>query len=117
MFAPFVDAPRTEQTKTILLREQGFTLIELMLSMTLGLVVSTAAFQLFTHSMVTQKIQLSMSEIQDTAVFGFSAINKEIAHANLGSSRSIRQQSAWTGIVFTGSDDSSEISVESKAFK
>lgn len=117
MFAPFINVLKAEQIKPILIREQGFTLIELMLSLTLGLVVSTAAFQLFTHSMVTQKIQLSMSEIQDTAVFGFSALKREIAHANLGSSRSIRQQSAWTGVVFTGSEDSPEISAEGKVFK
>lgn len=117
MFAYSIGIATAERTKPKLLREQGFTLIELMLSLTLGLVISAAAFQLFTHSMVTQKIQLSMSEIQDTAVFGFSAINREIAHANLGSSHPMQQQSAWTGIVFTGSEAGSEISNEGKAFK
>ena len=55
-----------------------------MLAMSLGLIISTAAFQLFIHSIRVQQLQLSTAEVQDAAVFGFTAINKQIAHANLG---------------------------------
>lgn len=99
------------------LSQSGFTLVELMLAMTLGLILSAAAFQLFTNSISTQRLQQSMSEVQDAAVFGFGEINKEIAHANLGSSRAMKQQSAWTGIVFTGSEDSAQLNTEGKTLK
>lgn len=108
--------PHKYETKAQL-TEQGFTLVELMLSLSLGLVITSAAFQLFAHSMTTQKVQRSFSEVQDAAVFGFTAMAKEVAHANLGASNSMRQQTAGTGIVFTGSDDSSQLSLAGKPFK
>ena len=94
--------------------EQGFTLIELMLALSLGLVISSAAFQVFTHSMRTQKLQRSVSEVQDVAVFGLTSMVKEISHANLGASNSMRQQTAGTGIVLTGSEDSSQLTLAGK---
>lgn len=97
--------------------EQGFTLIELMLALSLGLVISSAAFQVFTHSMRTQKLQRSVSEVQDAAVFGLTSMVKEISHANLGASNSMRQQTAGTGIVLTGSEDSSQLTLAGKPIK
>lgn len=88
-----------------------------MLAMSLGLIISTAAFQLFIHSIRVQQLQLSTAEVQDAAVFGFTAINKQIAHANLGASRAMRQQSAWTGIVLTGSKNGPLVNLASKPFK
>lgn len=97
--------------------EQGFTLIELILALSLGLVISSAAFQVFTHSMNTQKLQRSVSEVQDAAAFGLTSMVKEISHANLGASNSMRQQTAGTGIVLTGSEDSSQLSSAGKPIK
>lgn len=88
-----------------------------MLSLSLGLIISSAAFQLFSHSIRTQKLQLSVADIQDTAVFGFSTIKKQIAHANLGASQPMKQQSAWTGIVLTGSEEGTELSKAGKPLK
>lgn len=102
---------QTHKVKLSLI-EQGFTLVELMLAMSLGLILTIAAFQLFTHSTLIQLRQLSVSEVQDAAVFGFSSLNNEIAHANLGASSPMRQQSAWTGIVLTASNNSTRLTAE-----
>lgn len=99
------------------LTERGFTLIELMLALSLGLLISSAAFQLFTHSMLTQKLQQSVSEVQDAAVFGLTTVVKEVSHANLGASNSMRQQTVGTGIVLTGSEDSLSLSLSGKPIK
>ncbi|SUD89936.1 Tfp pilus assembly protein PilW [Psychrobacter phenylpyruvicus] len=108
---------RCQSKANMTLTERGFTLIELMLALSLGLVISSAAFQLFTHSMSTQKLQRSVSEVQDAAVFGLTAMVKEISHANLGASNSMRQQTAGTGIVLTGSEDSLQSSLAGKPIK
>lgn len=89
--------------------QQGVSLIELMLALTLGLVVSGAAFELFAHSLAVQRIQLAVSELQDDAVFQLPAIHKTIRKANLGSHSTMHQASAWTGIVLTGSYDNAPL--------
>lgn len=113
VLAKFQGYSKTNMTLT----EQGFTLVELMLALSLGLVISSAAFQLFSHSMSTQKLQRSNSEVQDAAVFGLTSMVKEILHANLGASSSMRQQTAGTGIVLTGSEDSLQLSLAGKPLK
>ncbi|WP_296406041.1 prepilin-type N-terminal cleavage/methylation domain-containing protein [Psychrobacter sp.] len=108
---------KNDPNDLVSLTEHGFTLIELMLSMSLGLLISAAAFQLFTHSISSQRLQQSMSDVQDVAVFGFNAMSKEIAHANLGASYPMRQNSAWTGIVLTGSEQGEQITKEGLPIK
>ncbi|PNK61134.1 PilW family protein [Psychrobacter sp. FDAARGOS_221] len=83
--------------------QQGLTLIELMLSLSIGLIVSASAFELFTHSIRSRQIQMSVAEVQDAALFSLASVNQQIAHANLGAATPMQQQTAWTGVVFTGS--------------
>ena len=62
----------------------GFTLIELMVSLVLGLLVSAAALQIFYTSSVNAQRQEASSQIQDNATFGWSQIQQHIRRANYG---------------------------------
>lgn len=64
--------------------ESGFTLIELMLSLVLGLLISAAALQIFYTSSVNSRRQEASSQIQDNAIFGFSQIQQHLRRANYG---------------------------------
>ena len=64
--------------------QQGFTLIELMISLVLGLLISAAVIQVFVTSQRVDRIQTAGSEIQDKAVFGLQSIEPQIRLANLG---------------------------------
>lgn len=85
--------------------QSAFTLIELMVALVLGLLISAAALQLFFNSSNSLRIQEGADDVQEAAVFSLSYMLKEIAMANLGAYRSMTQESAWTGVVLTGSND------------
>lgn len=84
--------------------EQGFTLIELMISIILALLISAAALALFFDSSRNLRIQESADDVQEASVFGLAQIESKIAMANLGSYRPMKQNTPWTGILFTGYD-------------
>ena len=65
-------------------RESGFTLIELMLSLVLGLLISAAALQIFYTSSVNSRRQEASSQIQDSAIFGFSQMQQNLRRTNYG---------------------------------
>lgn len=89
-------------------QQQGFTLIELIISLALGLLISAAALQLFINSINNQRVQASAADIQDATVFSLNYMQREIALANLGTTTRMTQQSPQTGIVFTASLDSKD---------
>ena len=62
----------------------GFTLVELMIALVLGLLVSAAALQVFYTSSVNARRQEASSQIQDNATFGWSQIQQHIRRANYG---------------------------------
>jgi len=66
------------------INQNGFTLIELMVALVLGLIVSAAALQIFYTSSVNNNRQQAGSQIQDNAVFGFEAFSKHLRRANYG---------------------------------
>lgn len=85
--------------------QQGFTLIELMISLVLGLLISAAVIQVFITSQRVDRIQTAGSEIQDKAVFGLQAIEPQIRLANLGNAGvAINDTTAMGGIVLTIGD-------------
>lgn len=67
-----------------LVSQYGFTLIELMISLVLGLLISAAIIQVFITSQRVDRIQTAGSEIQDKAVFGLQSIEPQVRLANLG---------------------------------
>lgn len=65
-------------------RNSGFTLVELMIALVLGLLISAAALQIFYTSSVNSRRQEASSQIQDNATFGLAQIQKHIRRANYG---------------------------------
>lgn len=65
-------------------KDRGFTLIELMIALILGLLISAAALQVFYTSSVNSRRQEASSQIQDNAIFSFSQMQKNIRRSNYG---------------------------------
>lgn len=63
--------------------EQGFTLIELMIALALGLIVVAAAAMLFLTAVKSSQVQDGMADLQDNANFGLNYITQDIRLANL----------------------------------
>lgn len=91
------------QMTTIPKSQSGFTLIELMISLVLGLLITAAAVQIYIVNVKTASIQKSGSELQDTSVFGLQTLESHIRLANLANpNSSITDTSVSGGIVLTG---------------
>ena len=84
--------------------QQGFTLIELMISLVLGLLISAAIIQVFITSQRVDRVQNAGSEIQDSAVFGIQSIEQQLRLANLGNDGvPLNDKTALGGVVLTAS--------------
>lgn len=85
--------------------QAGFTLIELMISLVLGLIVSAAVMQVYLINVKTSSIQASGSELQDASVFGLQQLEKKLRLANLGNpSTQIDGSTVNGGVVLTGTN-------------
>lgn len=93
------------QSKYMNDHQVGFTLIELMISLVLGLIVSAAVIQVYLINVKTSSIQASGSELQDASVFGLQQLEKSIRLANLGNPTTrIDGTTPNGGIVLTGAN-------------
>lgn len=82
----------------------GFTLIELMIALALGLVIAAAATMLFLTGQKSYVMQTGMSDLQDNANFGLNYIAKDIRLTNLNTSTAqINDETQYGGIVLTSS--------------
>lgn len=80
----------------------GMTIIELIISIAIGLVVSAAAMQLFLTASVNYNLQKNLAELQDNGNFGLNYIIKDIKLANLDAELAIiNDRNKYSGIVFT----------------
>lgn len=70
----------------IRISQKGFTLIELMISIVLGLMVSAAAVQLFLTGQRSLSLQQGSANLQNSASFGLEYILHDVRLANLGAS-------------------------------
>ncbi len=87
------------------LSQSGFTLIELMISLILGLIISAAVIQVYVTNVKTSAIQASGSELQDASVFGLQQLEKNVRLANLGNPvTEISSDTLNGGIVLTGAN-------------
>lgn len=83
-------------------KQQGFTLIELMIALVLGLLVSAIALQLFLTSQRSATTQQGMMNLQNSALFGLGTVVDSIRLANLNSSQPIvNDQVLYGGIVLS----------------
>jgi type IV pilus assembly protein PilW len=85
-------------------KQIGFTLIELMISLALGLIVVAAAILLFLTGQKSVAMQKGVGELQDNANFGLNYITKDIRLTNLNvKSATINDQTPYGGIVLSSS--------------
>ena len=83
------------------LPQKGFTLIELMVSLTLGLILVAVAIQLIISGQVNYRIQNAASAVQDSGVFGLNAVTKSIRLANYGNAGAMNDETPYGGIVLS----------------
>ncbi|RKG31370.1 prepilin-type N-terminal cleavage/methylation domain-containing protein [Acinetobacter guerrae] len=88
----------------MLKNQAGLTLIELMISLALGLVISAAAIMLFLTAQRSYTLQQGMTDLQDNANFGLNYITRDIRLTNLNASVSeINDQTSYGGVILTSS--------------
>ena len=93
----------------------GFTLIELMISLVLGLLISAAVIQVYIVNTRTVTIQQSASEVQDSTIFALQSLEDHIRIANLGNPiTSINDTTNHGGIVLTSTNLGSSNTTEAK---
>jgi len=82
--------------------QRGFTLVELMVSLVLGLIIVAAATMLFIAGQKSFALQQGASDIQDNANFALNYMTKDIRMANLNAvTATMTASSANGGIVFS----------------
>lgn len=86
-------------------KQRGFTLIELMVALALGLILVAAATQLFIGGLLSSRLQKANAEIQDSGIFGLEYIARDIRLLNYGNVTNpiLTDMTPWGGIVLTGS--------------
>lgn len=83
-------------------KQKGFTLIELMIALTLGLLVIAAGMALFINSQRSTILQNSMSELQQNSNFGLAVFAQDLRHTNLNtlSTQRVNNKLVGSGIIF-----------------
>lgn len=88
-------------------KQSGFTLIELMISLTLGLIVTAAAILLFLTGQKSLAMQKGVEELQDNANFGLNYITRDIRLTNLNvKSATMNDRTLYGGLVLTSAASS-----------
>lgn len=83
-------------------KQNGFTLVELMISIVLGLLLVAAAIQLFVSGQVTYKVQQAGATLQESGIFGTAYITQNIRLANYGNIGAMNDETLFGGVVLTG---------------
>ena len=92
-------------------KQRGFTLVELMISIVLGLLVSAIAIQLFLTSQRSVTVQQGMMNLQNSALFGMGTMIDNVRLANLNSSQPfINDKVLYGGIVLSANNISDNLS-------
>jgi type IV pilus assembly protein PilW len=76
---------RIMQRRTTRARAQGFTLIELMIATTLGILISLGLTMLFQATAKTNRVQDAMAQLQETGRYAVSRINNDLRMASFQS--------------------------------
>lgn len=97
--------------------ESGFTLIELLVSITLGLLITAAAMQVFITSNRSVQAQQASSNIQTSGLFGVQTLAKRIRMANYGAGKNnsktafvLNDTTPYGGIVLSAVPSTSVVS-------
>ncbi|WP_180011154.1 MULTISPECIES: PilW family protein [unclassified Acinetobacter] len=96
------------------LKQRGFTLIELMVSLVIGLIVSAAALQLFIGGIITSRMQEASAELQDSGVFGLEYMARDIRLANYGNINNpiLNNTTPMGGIVLTSGETNANLGLK-----
>lgn len=78
---------------------KGFTLVELMVALALGLIIVAAAIQLLISGQSTLSYQKAMENVQDNANFGMNYITADIRQTNLDLGGRIMKNSKLSGLI------------------
>jgi type IV pilus assembly protein PilW len=81
--------------------QQGFTLVEFMVAIVLGLLITAAATQLFLTGQISLNTQRAMADLQESGNFGLRYISNDIRKSNYGNNNIINDRLANGGIVIT----------------
>ena len=81
--------------------QNGFSLIELMISLTLGLLISAAVMQVYLTSIKTSSVQSGGTDILEASIFGIQNIEKSIRLSNLGMADSNNPFTPLAGVIMT----------------
>ena len=85
-----------------MLKQQGYTLIELMIALALGLVIVAAAVMLLLTGIRSHALQQGVADLQDDANFGLNYITQDVRLANLKTTTAkIDDQMLMGGIVLS----------------
>lgn len=87
------------------LSQKGFTLIELMISLVLGLLIVAAVMQVYIMTIRTNTIQQSGSNIQNAGIFGIQKLEDALRVANLGNPTVMITNSTPSGGVVFGTSN------------
>ena len=82
-------------------QQSGFTLIELMVALSLGLILSAAAVTLFINAQSSYRIQPAASTLQDSGTFGMALITKNLRLANYGNSGAMNDGTLYGGVILS----------------
>lgn len=80
----------------------GFTLLELMIALTLGLLIVAAGLAVFLSGSRSLNLQSGQSELQQNANFGLSLVTYDLRHTNLNtvSAQRVNNITNGSGIIF-----------------
>lgn len=105
------------ESKTYTSSIAGFTLIELMISLVLGLLISAAVMQVYLVNTRTITVQQSASEVQDSSIFAMQSIEEHLRLANLGNPIDyITDTTDHGGIVLTQTNLGASNTTDAKFF-
>ena len=94
----------------LIIKQKGFTLLELMISLVLGLLVSAIALQLFLTSQKSTTVQQGMMNLQNSTLFGLGGMVDSIRLANLNSSQPyIDDKVLYGGVVLSANNISNNV--------
>ena len=97
------------------LNQKGFTLIELMVSLVLGLIVVGAGTMLFLSAQKNLALQNAASNIQNNANFGMGYLTKNIRISNLNTGNTVLNQNTPEGGIVFGQANNIKVSQSQSA--
>ena len=84
-------------------KQAGFTLLELMISLVLGLLIVAAGTAVFITGQRSLGLQGGMGELQQNANFGLGVLTHDLRHTNLNtpSTQTVNNKHVGSGIIFS----------------